>query len=213
MQEDLRNPIVRACQRPIRWMQIAGGWALVAICFATLYDIVARRLIGHSMQGVNEVGAYLLAIVSAFGFSSALLQKAHSRVDFLFAYLPKPVPAWLNAAAAVLLAAMGVFSAWQGWIVLRESFEFSSRAPTPLQTPLWIPQSLWLMGLAAFAALALACAIHAVWLLARDQARLNALYGPLSTEGQIAVETQGGVTISAEIPAAGPAGAHAEARP
>ncbi len=81
---DDRNPVARALGRPVRWMQILCGWALLAICFATLYDIVARRLFNHSVQGVNEVGAYLLAIVSAFGFASALLQKAHTRVDFLF---------------------------------------------------------------------------------------------------------------------------------
>ena len=56
-------PIARWAGPPVRWMQIACGWALMAICFATLYDIVARRLFAHSVQGVTEVGAYLLAIV------------------------------------------------------------------------------------------------------------------------------------------------------
>lgn len=195
MIEDRDNPIVRICGRPIRWLQILGGWALLAICFATLYDILARRLLNHSVQGVNEVGAYLLAIVSAFGFSSALLQKAHSRVDFLFGRFPAALRHVLNVVAAVLLAGLGVFATWQGWIVLRESIEFQSRASTPLQTPMWIPQSLWLFGLAVFAAVAFAAAVHAIWLLFRDRERLEAFYGPLSTIGQIAVETQGGVRI------------------
>ncbi len=59
---DDRNPVARVLGRPVRWMQILCGWALLAICFATLYDIVARRLFNHSVQGVNEIGAYLLAI-------------------------------------------------------------------------------------------------------------------------------------------------------
>jgi TRAP-type C4-dicarboxylate transport system permease small subunit len=188
---DERNPIARWAGPPVRWMQIACGWALLAICFATLYDIVARRMFGHSVQGVTELGAYLLAIVSAFGFSSALLQKAHSRVDFLFPRMPPFLVAALNLAAAVLLFGLAAMSVWQGWHVLDESLLFDSRASTPLQTPMWIPQGLWLAGLAVFAGVTFACAVHAVILFGKDRGRLNALYGPLSLEGQIAVETQG----------------------
>jgi TRAP-type C4-dicarboxylate transport system permease small subunit len=188
---DERNPIARWFGPPVRWMQIACGWALLAICFATLYDIVARRLFAHSVQGVTEVGAYLLAIVSAFGFSSALLQKAHSRVDFLFPRMPPLAVSMLNLAAAVLLFGVAAMSVWQGWHVLDESLLFDSRASTPLQTPMWIPQGLWLAGLAVFAGVTFACAVHAIVLFIRDRDRLNDLYGPLSLEGQIAVETQG----------------------
>lgn len=188
---DERNPIARWAGPPVRWMQIACGWALMAICFATLYDIVARRMFGHSVQGVTELGAYLLAIVSAFGFSSALLQKAHSRVDFLFPRMPPFMVSVLNMMAAVLLAGLAALSVWQGWHVLEESLLFDSRASTPLQTPMWIPQGLWLTGLAVFAGVTFACAVHAIILFIRDRRRLNDLYGPLSLEGQIAVETQG----------------------
>lgn len=188
---DDRNPIARWAGPPVRWMQIACGWALMVICVATLYDIVARRLFAHSVQGVTEVGAYLLAIVSAFGFSSALLQKAHSRVDFLFPRLSPFVVAVLNVIAAVLLFGLAALSVWQGWHVLEESLLFDSRASTPLQTPMWIPQGLWLGGLAVFAGVTFACAVHAVILFVTDRRRLNELYGPLSLEGQIAVETQG----------------------
>jgi TRAP-type C4-dicarboxylate transport system permease small subunit len=188
---DERNPIARWAGPPVRWMQIAWGWALLAICFATLYDIVARRLFAHSVQGVTEVGAYLLAIVSAFGFSSALLQRAHSRVDFLFPRMPPFMVAVLNLAAAVLLFGLATLSVWQGWHVLEETLLFDSRASTPLQTPMWIPQGLWLAGLTVFAGVTFACAVHAVILFVKDRNRLNELYGPLSLEGQIAVETQG----------------------
>jgi TRAP-type C4-dicarboxylate transport system permease small subunit len=188
---DDRNPVARWLGPPVRWMQIACGWALMAICFATLYDIVARRLFAHSVQGVTELGSYLLAIVSAFGFSSALLQKAHSRVDFLFPRMPPFMVSVLNLAAAVLLFGLAAISLWQGWHVLEESLLFDSIASTPLQTPMWIPQGLWLTGLAVFAGVTFACAVHAIILFVKDRDRLNALYGPLSVEGQIAVETQG----------------------
>jgi TRAP-type C4-dicarboxylate transport system permease small subunit len=194
---DNANPVARVLGPVVRAFQVACGWALLAICFATLYDIEARRMFGHSVQGVNELGAYLLAIVSAFGFSSALLQKAHSRVDFLYPYLPKSVVSALNLATAVSLALLAAISVWQGWHVLDESILFDSRAATPLQTPMWIPQGLWLAGLAVFAGVSGACAVHAAILYARDRKRLDALYGPLTVEGQIEVETQGTLPLEA----------------
>lgn len=188
---DDRNPIARAIGPGVRWLQIVCGWALLGICFATLYDIAARRLFGHSVQGVNEIGAYLLAIVSAFGFASALLQKAHTRVDFLFAYLPPLAVSCLNLLSSVSLAVLAVLSTWYGWTVLDESLLFDSRAATPLQTPMWIPQALWLAGLGVFAGVSTACAVHALMLFFKDRTALDAMYGPLSIEGQIDVETQG----------------------
>lgn len=186
-----RNPLARALDRPVRWMQIVMGWALVLICFATTYEIVMRRLFGSSIQGVNEIGAYLLAIVSSWGFSAALLQRAHSRVDFLFQYMPRTLQSILNAVAAVSLGALAVFSAWQSWRVIAETLRWEARANTPLQTPMWIPQSLWFIGLVVFAGVAAACAVHAAVLLFTDRRKLDDYYGPPSVMEQIDIETQG----------------------
>lgn len=194
--DDDKNPIVRWVGQPVRWMQIACGWALMAICFLTLYDIVARRLFSHSVQGVAEVGAYMLAIMSAFGFSSALLQKSHSRVDFLFPWMPKVMISVLNVLAAISLAAVAVISTWQVSKVLGESIRFDSHSTSPLQTPMWIPQGLWLVGLGVFAGVSTACAVHALILFFTDRAKLDDLYGPLSLEGQIELETGGTVAAT-----------------
>lgn len=186
-----RNPLARGLEPPVRLMQIAMGWGLVGICLATTYEILARRLFGSSIQGVNEVGAYLLAIVSTWGFSAALLQRAHARVDFLFQYFPPAMQSVLNMLAAVSLAALALFSAWQGWRVLSDTLRWQAHAATPLQTPLWIPQSLWLAGLVVFAGIAAACAVHAVVLLFTNPRRLDRFYGPPSLLEQIEIETQG----------------------
>lgn len=184
------NPVERFAGPLVRWMQIAMGWVLVGICLATCWEIVARQF-GGSLQGVNEIGAYLLAVASSWGFSAALLSRAHSRVDFLFPYFPSLMQSVLNAIASVSLAALAVFSVWQGWKVLADTLRWQARASTPLQTPMWIPQSLWLFGLAVFAGVSTACAIHATILLFRDRRRLDALYGPPSIQEQIEIETQG----------------------
>lgn len=184
------NPVTRALERPVRAMQIVMGWALIALCLATTYEILARKLFGLSLQGINEVGAYMLAISSAWGFSIALLQRAHSRVDFLFPRFPPALQALLNLITALALAGIAAFAAWQGWAVLADTLRWQATANTPLQTPMWIPQSLWLVGLVIFSAVSAACAVHALLLFLRDRRTLNRYYGPPSLKEQIELETQ-----------------------
>lgn len=191
------NPIQRFAGPTVRVMQIVMGWALIGICLATVYEIAARQL-GSSIQGINEVGAYLLAVVSSWGFSAALLSRAHSRVDFLFPRFPSWLQSVLNVVAAITLAALAIFSAWQGWGVLADTLRWQAHASTPLQTPLWIPQSLWLFGLVVFAGVSAASAVHAALLLGRDRRRLDVLYGPPSIQEQIEIETQGSLAPAME---------------
>lgn len=189
------NPVARRLEPPVRWMQIAMGWALIALCVATTVEVLGRRLFGYSLQGVNEIGAYLLAVSSTWGFSIALLQRAHSRVDFLFPRFPVALQSVLNLVASVLLGAIAIFAAIQGWQVLKDTLRWQATANTPLQTPMWIPQGLWLIGLIVFAAVAGALAVHAIYLAFRDSKLLNRYYGPPSLQEQIDLETQGNIAM------------------
>lgn len=169
-------------------MQIVMGWGLLALCLATTYEILARKLFGLSLQGINEIGAYMLAISSTWGFSIALLQRAHSRVDFLFPRFPPAFQAVLNLLTALTLAGIAAFAAWQGWGVLSDTLRWQATANTPLQTPMWIPQSLWLAGLVVFSGVSGAGAVHALLLFIKDRRRLNRFYGPPSLKEQIELE-------------------------
>lgn len=184
----LDNPVIRFFTPPARLLAILSGWWLLALSFLTCVEIVLRKFFSMSIQGIDEIGAYTLAIVSAFGFASALMVKAHTRVDFLVGRLPAFVRAILNASAYVLLALMAGYAAWRGWAVLDESIEFQAHANSPLQTPLWIPQSAWLAGIGLFAAASGAMAAHALLLLVFSWRSVNRFYGPLTLDEEIETE-------------------------
>lgn len=75
---------------------------------------------------------------------------------------------------------------WRAGGTLGETLEFSSLASTPLQTPLWIPQSLWLIGLAVFTVVTLRAAVRAGVQLARGQFDvLNASCDPPSADDEL----------------------------
>jgi len=192
------NPVIRWLQGPARLLAIAGGWWLLLLSFATVGEILARKFMGRSFQGIDEVGGYTTAVFSALAFSWALVTKSHTRVDFLLGRMPGFLRAVLNAAAYASLAALAVFGAWRGWHVLEESLEFQSRANSPLGTPLWIPQSLWLAGMVAFAAACVVLACHALLLLLTNRARLNRLYGPMTLDEEI--EAEAGAILARQNP-------------
>ena len=183
-----RNPVANAFEPAARFIAVAGGYWLMLIAVATCVEVIGRKLFSFSLLGVDEVGGYTLAILAALGFSYALVDRAHTRIDFLIGRLPASVKAGANVLAMVTLAAMAIFAVWRAIDVLKESIEFQSRASTPLQTPLWIPQTFWLAGLAFFALVATALAVHASVLVVRDRGRLNTFYGPPSLEEEIEKE-------------------------
>lgn len=183
-----RNPVSRYVEGPARWVALAGGWWLLALSVLTCAEILLRKFAGISLQGVDEIGAYTLAIFSSLSFAWALVGKSHARVDFLLGRLPASLRALLNASAYLLLAGFASYAALRGYTVLEESLEFQARANSPLQTPLWIPQGAWLAGMVVFAISAGAYAAHALWLLVADHARLNDLYGPMTLDEEVATE-------------------------
>ncbi|MBI4183134.1 MAG: TRAP transporter small permease [Proteobacteria bacterium] len=143
-------------------MAVATGWVLTAYCFAVGVEIVGRRYLGFSLQGVDEIGGYLMAIVVAFGFSFALYEGAHIRIDLLLMHLPRALAMWLNVAALAGLLVFALFLAWRAWIVFAQSYAIKAVAPTPLLTPMVVPQSVWMGGLLLFVLATLASLVRAV---------------------------------------------------
>lgn len=169
---------------------LACGWWLIALCVATLVEMVGRKLLGFSLQGIDEVGAYTYAIVGSVAFAHTLITRSHTRVDFLLSRFGTRLRAVLNVLATVSLAALALASVWRGWHVVQESIELGAAASTPLATPMWIPQSLWLAGYVLFALVAGWAALHALrLLLAGDVDRLNDQFGPQTLEEEIEAET------------------------
>ncbi len=165
---------------------LAAGYASLGLSLLITFEVLARKLFSFSLQGVDEIGGYVLAIGVSFSFAYALLHRAHTRVDMLIVRLPGALQAPLNAAAMLLLAGFSLFMLWRAVGTLHETLEFGSLASTPLQTPLWIPQGLWVIGLGVFAALASLLALRALGLLVRGQAAaLNREFGPRSTQDEL----------------------------
>jgi TRAP-type C4-dicarboxylate transport system permease small subunit len=182
------NPISRVVEPVARWAAVACGWGVLVLSAAITVEILGRKLFAFSFHGIDDIGGYVLAITAAVGASYTMAMRGHTRVDVFLVRMPHGLQRFLNLLAMATMALFAVFATWRGSVVLMESIEFQSVATNPLQTPLWQPQSLWLLGIALFAAIAVAYAVHAALLFARGSAQLNRLYGPMTAQDELEAE-------------------------
>ena len=146
------------------------GAIFLVLSFAVTVETLARKLFNYSLQGVDELAGYSLAVGSTIAFSLALAGRNHIRVDVFHELFSRRVKAALNWISIVLLAAMGVLFVVVSWRVISESRLYGSTAQTPWATPLIYPQALWYAGLVLFMLVGLGFAARATWLLAKAYA-------------------------------------------
>ena len=119
--------------------------------FMITADVVMRRVLGMSTWGADEFSYYALAISSTWAFAHAMLVKAHIRIDMVTMRLSWPLR---SASNIVALLAMGFLALAACGAILEDVERAWSRGTTSLtrmETPLWVPQGLWLAGFVFFA--------------------------------------------------------------
>lgn len=181
------NPVSRKINAPVRIATLACGWVVFLYAIALTLEILGRKLFNTSFKGIDELGGFVLAFAAAIGASYAMAQRSHTRVDVFLVRMPRPLQRALNVLAMVCFAGFAAFAAWRGWAVLRDTIEYGSSA-TNLEQPLWVPQAMWVFGLALLAAIALVYAVHALMLWIQKRPELNAWCGPVSAQEELEAE-------------------------
>jgi len=166
-----------------------GGALLLAAAFLVSFDVVARKAFGVTTGGADELSGYAFAIGTTWALAFTLLHRANVRVDALYAHLPPRVRAALDVLALLTLGAFVALLTWHSALVLQTSVSFAARATTPLQTPLWIPQSLWVAGFVLFLLILTLLLMRATLaLFAGDLATVQRLAGARSVQEDAADE-------------------------
>lgn len=142
--------ISRKLARLARFAAIGSGLLLLGAAGLMTVEILSRRLFHFGLIGVDELAGYAFAIAMAWGFAQALFMRAHIRVDLVYLQLPAGVQRFLDVVALGAFTGIIGILVTHAWGTLAESLRLGARASTPLATPLWIPQALWLAGLIFF---------------------------------------------------------------
>ncbi|OWX99686.1 C4-dicarboxylate ABC transporter permease [Thioclava sp. F1Mire-8] len=170
---ELRAPDVKflatlegALRRANRLVALILGAALVATVLFVLVDGVGRKTGWGSLGGSDEISGYVMAAVASWGLGCALLDRAHVRIDLIRQRLAPVGQGLMDLFAMIVTNGVVLLIAWYCWPVLQKTIERGSRANTPLETPLWIPQGIWFAGWAWFALSATALSLIGIAYLA-----------------------------------------------
>ena len=186
------SPLARTGRALMRLLVTLVGFATVVLAVLVGIEVVARKLFNFSLQGVDEIGGYLLAIISAFGFTFALIHRAHTRIDIFLGRFPARLQPGLNFAAVVSLFGFAAFMAWRTLATLAETIAYQSISTTPLQLPLWIPQGIWALEIVIFAAVAGVLTARATVLLLTSPGAVVIEFGPLRLADEIEEQVRAG---------------------
>jgi len=177
---------VQVFERLIAWV---FGLTFVTLAGLVTVETVMRRVFLRSLQGVDELGGYALAVGAALSFALALRSRAHIRIDVVHEHLPRFLRIVLNVIAPAAIAAAAAAVTVMAWQALADTIQYGSVAQTPWATPLKYPQFAWVLALAAFVLVAVVeLMVLAGWLFAGRPDVIDHQYGPRGTREELADE-------------------------
>lgn len=127
---------------------VVAGIVLLAMMLLTSWEVLQRSLLNHSFLFVEEYSGYMVLIVLAFGVPLALMDDALLRVDALIDLLKGNVRRWLQVvydAASLIFCLVAIY---HFTIFAYRSYSRGIFAPTPMMTPIYIPQAVVAIGFA-----------------------------------------------------------------
>jgi len=170
-----------------------GGALTLACVFLISFDVLARKFFSVTVGGSDEISGYVFAISTSWSLALVLLQRGNVRVDVLYQHLPTRLAALLDWLSIVALGVFIGFLTYYASSVAQTSWERQAAANTPLATPLWIPQGLWVLGLAWMCVvLALLLIPTTIALVTGDSASVRELCGVRSTQEEAEEEAIAG---------------------
>ena len=155
-----------------RRIAIATGVILLICAAAVLLDIILRQM-GASLGGTDEITGYVMALATSWGMAFTMLELGHVRIDLLRGRVARTGREVFDLFAMLVLSSVVTLIAVKAWPVLARSIANSSRANTPLETPLAWVQWPWFLGWVWFAVMAWVT-LAAAFILIMKGARIEA---------------------------------------
>ena len=135
---------------PVEWTcKVASEAALVVMLVLIAVDIVTRSLFNFSLEASDEVGGYMLVVISFLSLSACHVHGSFHQVEFVQARLSPRARSISQLIFGLLSLAACILLAWQFVRLELSSWRFGDVAPTYLGTPLWLPQLPMALGMIA----------------------------------------------------------------
>jgi len=136
------GPVERLCN-------FACMVALVVMLGVIGVDIITRALLNFSFEVSDELGGYMLVVITFVSLPVCQVNDSFHHVEFVQSRLSARGRAISHVIFDLLSLAFCMALLWQLIRFEMSSWRFDDHAPTYLATPLWLPRLAMVVGAAA----------------------------------------------------------------
>lgn len=142
-----------------------GAWGaaacMLAICGMVTFQVLLRCLdallvlvgasrLGYEISGVSEIASYLLVGATFLSLAYTFTHHAHIRVTLVIAKLPAAARVWSEVLCLAIALALCALLSWELIGLIQESLDYGDVSSGLMAIPLWIPQTVLVIGLGLF---------------------------------------------------------------
>jgi len=132
------------------WMAGVSAVILGLMTVLILVEILLWNTLSKTTLIADEYSAYGLAAIIFLGSGYCLKEKGHIRITLVLGFMPKRLAAIVTCLASGMTTAFMGYLWWYLFKMVQATIRYHSTSGTLTQTPLWIPQTLMLIGAACF---------------------------------------------------------------
>jgi TRAP-type C4-dicarboxylate transport system permease small subunit len=144
-------------QRIVEWTERLSDWLarIAAVCLGLmtvliLVEIFLWNVFTKTTLIADEYCAYGLAAIIFLGAGYCLKEKGHIRITLVLGFLPPRTAAVITCCATALTTIFMGYLWWYLFRMVSAAYRYDSTSGTLTNTPLWIPQTVMLIGAAGF---------------------------------------------------------------
>jgi len=130
----------------VRLSALIACACMVGMMLLIAVEVVIRPM-GTSMLMTDEYSGYMVLAVLGFGLPLAFERNAMLRVEFIFDRLGKPARRALTLIYSILILGFCALVTYRLGLFAIATFGRGTISPTPMGTPLYLPQALVPLGL------------------------------------------------------------------
>ena len=144
------NTVIRFIETLSDWSAKVSAVMLGLMSVLILVEIFLWNLFEETTLIADEYSAYGLAAIIFLGSGYCLKERGHIRIPIILNLFPeKPTRVITFVSTAVTTCFMG-YIWWYLFKMVQSTVRYNSTSGTLTNTPLWIPQSIMLIGAACF---------------------------------------------------------------
>jgi TRAP-type C4-dicarboxylate transport system permease small subunit len=138
--------LIRLTERVSDGMARVSAVILGLMTVLILLEIFLWNTVTRTTLIADEYSAYGLAAIIFLGAGHCLKERGHIRITLVLSFLPQRLSRVVTFLATAATTAFMGYLWWYLFLMVRSAYRYGSTSGTLTGTPLWIPQTLMLVG-------------------------------------------------------------------